>query len=213
MTQILIFGDSITWGACDLRGGWAQRLKEFLDDRGLKQPEIYFETYNLGVSGDTTEDLLRRFEFELKQRRIDEGENRIIIFAIGTNDSLWIKNPNNRLLLPEKFQKNLNTLVKSAQKYSKDIVLVGLFPVDENLTQPFGISKTGKSYDNDSIEKYEKIIEAVSKQNKAGFVPMFSNFSKTNYKTLLEDGLHPNSEWHEKMFELVKDHLIKNKLI
>ena len=29
----------------------------------------------------------------------------------------------------------------------------------------------------------------------------------------LEDGLHPNSAGHEKMFQRVKDFLIKNKII
>jgi len=30
---------------------------------------------------------------------------------------------------------------------------------------------------------------------------------------LLEDGLHPNSEGHKKIFESVKEFLIKNKII
>ena len=68
MPQILIFGDSIIYGAWDREGGWAARLRKFLDEKTLTEEDFYCLVYNLGISGDTTEDLLERFEFETEQR-------------------------------------------------------------------------------------------------------------------------------------------------
>lgn len=87
MAHYLIFGDSITQGFNDLTGGWVQRLRESLtlDDFVI----------NLGVSGDTSDGLLARFEVELKPRLSTEGESNIILIAIGSNDSAW----NNQLKL------------------------------------------------------------------------------------------------------------------
>ena len=86
MAQILIFGDSITWGAWDEEGGWAQRFKKEIDKKAITANfTSYHSVYNLGISGDNTNDLLERFESET-QRRLDEGEEAIILFAIGIND-------------------------------------------------------------------------------------------------------------------------------
>ena len=78
MAKILIFGDSIIWGAFDTEGGWATRLKKYFDEN--RKEDFNYQVYNLGVSGDTTEDLLDRFEFETKQR-INEEEETIFIFG------------------------------------------------------------------------------------------------------------------------------------
>ena len=52
MVQILIFGDSIAWGAWDKEGGWVQRLRKLIDEKNLSDPEFYCLVYNLGVSGN-----------------------------------------------------------------------------------------------------------------------------------------------------------------
>ena len=57
---INIFGDSIAWGAYDEMGGWANRLKQYFSE----DKENYIEVYNLGVSGDNSEKLLKRFFVE-----------------------------------------------------------------------------------------------------------------------------------------------------
>ena len=95
MAQILIFGNSIIYGAWDKEGGWVSRLRKFLDEKNLSSgPNFYCLVYNLGISGNTTDDLLERFEFEIKQR-LKEDEETIILFAIGINDSQFLQSENN----------------------------------------------------------------------------------------------------------------------
>lgn len=60
--QVFAFGHSITQGFWDREGGYITRLRKFLDKKSLENPdEYYFETYNLGVSGNDSQQLKERF--------------------------------------------------------------------------------------------------------------------------------------------------------
>ena len=81
--HIGIWGDSITSGANDYeKGGWINMLN--LSSKNNKE---YTIIYNLGIEGDTSENLIKRFEVECKARKIN-----VVLFAIGINDSLYINN-------------------------------------------------------------------------------------------------------------------------
>jgi len=204
MATICIFGDSIAWGAADFeKGGWVERLKVYMAEN--------FDTdvYNLGVSGDKTPNILERFESETKAR-IEEAEEVILIFAVGINDSYFIHSKNDFMTSPEEFRGNIQKLIEKAQKISPKIIFVGLTPVDEPKTTPIPWN-TDKSYKNENVKKYNEIIKSICKKN-IYFIEVFENWIDSNYKELLEDGLHPNTKGHEKIFEAVKDYLIQNKI-
>ncbi len=211
MTRILIFGDSITYGAWDREGGWVQRLRKFLDEKNLTEPDVYYLIYNLGVSGNTSEDLLERFEFETKQR-LKEHERTIIVFAIGLNDSQFVHSKSSHRVPIDRFKDNIQKLIKLARKISSKIIFVGLTPVDEDKTTPIPWDDD-KSYKNRYIEKYNEVIKKACKENRIYFIEIFEKLKSFDYQELLEDGLHPNSNGHEKIFEIVKDFLIENGLV
>jgi len=190
MAQILVFGDSETYGAWDSKGGWVSRLRQFIDKTN-KEHIIY----NLGVDGNTTESLLNRFEFETRQR-LWQGEEVIFIFQIGVNDSATISF--------EKFRENLKNLIKIAQKYSMKIVFLGLTSVNEAKTNP--VPWNNIFYKNEKIRKYNDFIKIVCKENKIYFIEI-KNIS------LSDDDVHPDDKGHEKIFMTAKDFLIKNKII
>lgn len=212
MPRILVFGDSISYGAWDKKGGWVQLLKGFLFEKSLTNPNFDCKVYNLGISGDTTEDLLERFKFEAKQRTKREEEKPIIIFAIGLNDSYFIQSKNGVAVLAEKFKENIQKLINLAQKFSSKIIFIGLTPVDEPKVSPMPWDRD-KSYSNENVAKYNEIIRMVCSENNIYFVEIFENLMKEKYKKLLEDGAHPNSDGHKRIFEIVKDFLIENKII
>ena len=212
MARICVFGDSIVYGREDYEyGGWVQRLRKFLNKKILSKQK-YFFVYNFGVNADTTKGLLERFEFEIKFRlkRLKEKENVIVIFAIGINDCCYLLDKNNLDTLPEEFKKNIQKLIKLAQKFSPKIIFIGITSVDEVKTTPY---TTNKLYKNEYIKKYNEIIKSVCEKNKIYFIEIFENWINSDYKKLLEDGLHPNSEGHQKIFESVKNFLIENKII
>jgi len=211
MTNILVFGDSITYGAWGEEGGWVSRLRKFLDEKNLSDQNFFCLVYNLGVSGDTTEDLLERFEFETKQR-LEENEETIFIFAIGINDSQFIHSQNDLGYSPDQFKANIQKLINTAQKFSSKIVFAGLTPVDETKITPISWD-IDISYKNEYIKSYNDIIKEICNKNKIYFIEIFEKLEELNYQNLLEDGVHPNSNGHKKIFEIVKDFLVESKII
>jgi len=206
MARILVFGDSIVYGAWDSKGGWVERLKEFLDKRFLLNKNLYFLTYNLGISGDTTKDILERFEFELKMR-FKEKEDTIIIFSIGVNDSEFDNKKKKTKINISQFEKNILELIKVSSKFSNKIIFTGLTPVDKRVN-PIPWYK-GYSYKNKLIKKYESSIRRICSEKKIYFIEIFDALNDKD----LDDGCHPNSKGHEKIFERIQNFLIKKKLI
>jgi len=211
MAQILVFGDSITYGAWDKEGGWMQRLRKFLDEKNLSEPNFYCLVYNLGVSGDTTDDLLERFKFEIEQR-MREKENTTIIFSIGGNDAAFVISKNRCQVPQEKFRENIQKLIKLSEKYASKILFIGLIPTDESKTVPIPWAPD-LSCKNKYIVQYDKTIKSICQENKILFVDVFDKFMNFDYKNLLEDGQHPTSDGHQKIFEIIKEFLITNKII
>ncbi len=213
MARILVFGDSIVYGAWDRsrEGGWVQKLRKFLDEKHLTDPDFDYPVYNLGVSGNIVEELLGRFEFETKQR-LEEGEETIIIFQIGINDSQFVISQNNLRTSPKKFKESIQKLINIAKNFTSKIIFVGLTPVNETKTTPIPWNPD-KIYKNENIRRNDDVIKSVCEKNNIHFIEIFDKWIKSDYKNLLEDGLHPNSEGHKKIFETIKDFLIQNKII
>lgn len=217
MARILIFGDSIVFGNWDEQGGWANRLKSFYLKECLNNSDYYYMVYNVGVSGDTSNELLERFEYEVKHRlweREETGEKEeiIIILSIGKNDAAFIKSRKSLTTPINDFAINIKQLLVIAKKYSVKIVFVGPTFIDETKTIPtkwdFNIE-----YRNKDIEKYNKTIKLACNEKKIYFINMYEKFNKLDYKKLLEDGLHPNSAGHKKIFEIVRDYLLKKEIV
>ncbi len=191
--NILIFGDSITWGAYDPeQGGWATRLRNYFEE---KDNDI--DVYNLGVSGDTTDDLLERIEVEAKSR-----EPNLIIFAIGINDAQFIHSTNGLRVSLDKFQQNLTKLLSITKKLTDKVVFVGLTKVDESKTTPIPWN-IDKSYTNESIKRLDNTIKKFCEENKMKFISMDSIVGNDD----LIDGLHPNTKGHIKIFNRMKSEI------
>lgn len=188
--KICIFGDSIVWGARDTqKGGWAERLKTYFMKT---DPEIM--VYNVGVSSDTTSDLLKRLNAEARARKADA-----IIIAIGINDSRYIDTKGNYPVDLETFQSNLKEILEIAQNITDKVLFIGLTPIDESKTMPIPW-RPSMFYDEESVSKYSKALEAFCSSNNVQYVSMNGVVDKNE----LPDGLHPDSNGHEKMYQVVK---------
>jgi acyl-CoA thioesterase I len=204
-TRILIFGDSIAWGAWDEKGGWANRIKKFVDKKLIIDPAYDSSVYILGISGDTTDDLLKRFKNEVTAR-IDKDNPMCIVFAIGINDPQLNNQTHTNKVHPDKFRKNLIELINKARKYGNHLAFVGLCPVIEEKANSRP-GKTHKSYLLHEAEEYNEILKQVSKQNHVDFIDIYDEFLKSDLNELLPDGLHPNSRGHELIYGIVLKYL------
>ena len=197
MVRICIWGDSITWGArLPFRTGWANLFRNYLE--GIT--EEYIALYDLGVDCNNTNDLLKRFDVEAKARNPN-----VVLFAIGTNDSVYIKTKDNPLVSTKDFENNLLALIRKAKKFTSNIVFVGLAKGSDDMTKPLRRSTTGKCYDKENIQVYNKIIKDICKREKLLFIDIYDKLFDEDF----DDGLHPNIGGHMKIFEEVRRNIDK----
>lgn len=202
MAQIIIFGDSISFGMWDEMGGWPVRLMQYFNKRVIDSHlEEFIATYVLGIPGNTSDDLILRFESEMNPR-INTEQETSIIFAIGTNDSHLINPGRKNAVALENFEHNLIRLYEMSRHYAKNVYFVGLPMVDEEKTEPlFWMHE--RSYVNEEVKKYDAIVRKVSEELGVTFIDIYSEFEKQDHTKLLSDGLHPSSEGHRVIFEKV----------
>lgn len=195
---ICIFGDSITEGYHDTEGGWADRLKRSL----WRDPQESSGVYNLGISGDNTAELLKRFGRECKMREPD-----VVIFAVGINDAQFVKNVGLRVASSD-FEKNIDQLIDTAKQLVQCVVLVGLTRVDEGKVTPTSWNPD-KYYFNENIIVYDEIIRTCACKHNCLYIAMHDAVDCGD----LTDGLHPNAIGHEKMHDRIYSSLIDNNII
>lgn len=199
---IYAFGDSITYGAWDIKqSGWATRLRQFLDDLQEKNPNYYGLFYNLGIPGETTNGLVKRFDNETNARE-REGEEAVFIFAFGANDAAFVTTENAFRVSAEQFESNLEDVLKKARAISKKILVVNILPVVEAMND----GRNGKTRKNEYMMKYNKVLKDLSDKFGTEFVDAYSLFMNAGHESLFipDDGLHPNEKGHELMFNAIR---------
>ncbi len=197
--SICIFGDSTAWGAGDLeKGGWVNRLWLHVAKR---DGDDYVEVYNCSITGGTTQTILERFESEAKVRNADA-----LIFQTGGNDAAYEHTSDNFLVSADKFRKNLEEIIKWANKITSNIIFMGIKNCDESKTMP--VSWIDIYYTNENIQKYSNIMKEVCEENNI----LFLDIKPLNNEDF-DDGLHPNARGHEKIFIQVRDFLTEKHWI
>lgn len=191
--MIIVFGSSIAWGAWDSEGGWAERLKRFCIkkriDSGLESGEF---VYPLGVSGDTSQGVLERFDAEIDVRNRKDEKLRIII-EIGINDSYYFNQERKNITEENEYKDNILRLIKKSKKHNADLVFVGLTPVDERVDPVPWYPEI--SYKMEFIEKYNDVLKKICVERNIRLVEVMDKLKDT--KKFLADGLHPNTKGHE----------------
>lgn len=203
MAIIYAFGDSITYGAWDIqKSGWVSLLRQYLDELQADNSEYYGLVYNLGIPGETTDGLVKRFEVETKARERDEGD-AVFIFAFGANDSAFLPALNKFRVSKEDFKDNLAKVIGQALSITSKIVLVNILPVVESKNS---ISRNGKVRLNKYIQEYNDVLNGLAKKFGLRLIDVYSKFVEMDYEDLFDenDGLHPNDNGHQFMFEIIK---------
>lgn len=181
--EIGIWGDSITYGACDSEGlGWVGRLRKTFPVAD------YDGVYNRGVCGDTVRDILKRFPAEA-----ESIQPTIILFAFGLNDSKYLQGKNENNVPLGEFRQKTDELVTLAMKYTKKIYILGGTKVD-----PAMENSTEHRFVNTEVEKYNAVLLDVAKAHQLQFVDLFGTLDTTI--DLFDDGLHPNANGYQKLF-------------
>ncbi|MCB9810604.1 MAG: hypothetical protein H6779_02015 [Candidatus Nomurabacteria bacterium] len=209
--RILVFGDSNTFGYHDGEaGGWCNRLS-LLAHKKIVDSDYEYSTsvFNLGISGDNSQDLRERIEVELKARLTDQ--DGAVLLAIGVNDSQYEIKTNKNRVSTEDFEKNLIFCIEEAKKYTAKIFLLTILPVNEELLSPMPWKPT-HAYSQDYIDKYNEVIKLVAEKQSVKVIDV-SNVLVDSFKDYFTDGIHPNAEGHRLVYERVKEVLEEEKII
>jgi lysophospholipase L1-like esterase len=172
-----IFGDSVIQAAY-VKVSWVTLLKQYLED---KYKDGFINVFNLGIGGNTTGDLLKRFNSEALSR-----SPTTIIFAVGIDDTKYYN--------PIQFKSNLEKLIKLAKGFTPEIIFVGLVLGDWTGDEPFSRERT---------TNYNQIIKEVAESKECKFIQLQDKLNSRDFR----DGLHPNDQGHRKMFEVIKKYL------
>jgi lysophospholipase L1-like esterase len=205
--RVLVFGASSAQGYWDSKGGWADRLKHYYDklqmhDFSREQPKVM----NLGVSGDTTASLLKRVGPESKARQNEKG--LAIIIQVGSNNAA---EQNGKLhSTAQEYQIDLEAIIKKSEEFTFKVLVVGLPAVEESKTNP--IDWADLYFKNANIAIFETAARKITDKLDIPFVPVhqeFLNRMQSGGALHAHDGLHPNDEGHELIFQLVQPELDK----
>lgn len=187
--NIGVWGDSITHGSCDEEAlGWVGRIRKALP------ADDWNHIYNFGICGDTSDDLMTRFDVEL-----EAIHPKKVIFAIGINDSKFPEGSDTHLVSLEQYEQNLRQLIEKTKVHADTITIVGATRVDDEWR-----SSRGSRFMNEEIAKFNEVMKTVAADNNLEYIDVFETLDPA---TDLADGLHPNAQGYQKMFEVIKANL------
>ena len=149
-------------------------------------PSFGIESFNRGIGGHLSCDLLERLESELK-----ETKATVLSILIGINDVWRRYDGNDRITTPEQFEENYDKILKIAKKYVREIILLEpfLIPTDPE-----------KAVFREDLDPKIHIVRSLARKYKTDFIPLDGIFAEkcinTNPAVLSEDGVHPTLVGH-----------------
>lgn len=204
--RALVFGSSIAEGCWATRGGWVQRL---IDDVALHHVREGLDAtqgdwvMNLGIGGDTVRHVLARVRAETQARRGFSSDDPVLVFAVGANDSMVVDG--RALSSPERFRSDLLELCRVAGELTSRILFVGFTAMD-----PAG-ETTRRFFDPPRVLRFEMILREVAADAGAEVVNLLDPFQEAldAGADLLVDGVHPNDDGHQLIYQTVKPALAR----
>lgn len=179
MTRLICFGDSITAGH--------EGHEEPLLTKKIAEALPDYEILNKGVSGNNTNDAIRRIDRDVLSHNPD-----IVTVLFGANDAAFHK------MVPlSTYKNNLREIVRKI--YPSTCVLLTPTPVDE--TKQF--KRT-----NSVLEEYAEAVSEVAREMKCPLIDVFSTMiRRKDYPYLVkgqqDDGLHIGEAGYAVLCQLI----------
>lgn len=194
---IVFFGDSIT-DSCknndtkyQFGAGYVNMLQA---DIKVFNPDLNINIYNEGISGNQTEDLLERFQKDVKSKNPN-----LVFLLIGIND-VWHPLENNKIPDIDAIINRLSIIVTNIKELKSDIVLLSpfLFPTD-------AFFQSMKPY----FDKYIMAFYDFVKNNNLKLIDTYKIMQSANNFALTKDSVHPTIYGHAIIAQAIMDYLNK----
>ena len=191
LDRIVFAGDSITdMGSCNPVGeglfdnagrGYVRVVESLL---AVCYPEISLRVTNSGISGNTSRDLLNRFDRDVVDLKPDW-----VSICIGIND-VWRQFDCPAMLdtqvQPDEYESNLETMILKVKDNVKGVFVISPYIIEPN--------------ENDEmrkrIDEYVEISKKLAKKHNCKFVDfqkMYADYCKYHHSSYIAwDRIHPN---------------------
>ncbi|OYD09919.1 GDSL-type esterase/lipase family protein [Paludifilum halophilum] len=186
---LLGLGDSLTRGTGDTNGqGYFERVHQ-----SLREKNRGISAVNLGIKGQTSEDLTKQIQQDRVQRLLKES--RWITVTIGGNDLFRGSGSLEKIDLEkaentrQAYEKNLQSILSDIREQNPDapVFLFGLY-------NPFGHLEDSEKT-SALVTEWNQTIRAVSQEyTKVVVVPIDDIFQLNPEKYLYSDHFHPNEK-------------------
>ncbi len=198
--RICFIGDSITLGTGDESMlGWPGRLSATARSRGHD-----VTAYNLGVRGETSADIKKRWRNEAA-RRILPGMDGLLVFAFGLNDCV-IEDRKKLRAMPEQTADNARALLSEASAWLP-CLFVGPAPVDDSRLPPQVIPGKELRIFNSQIERANAVLAKVATEAGVPYLDLFTQLiTDAEWQALMRqgDGVHPPQGGYELIARLIE---------
>lgn len=147
-------------------------------------PEVFLRVTNSGISGNTSKNLLERFD-----RDVTELSPDWVSICIGIND-VWRQFDSPAILdshvSPEDYEKNLETMILKIKGKVKGVFILS----------PYIIESNREDMMRKRMDEYVEISGKLAKKHNCIFVnfqQMYENYCKTRHSSYIAwDRIHPN---------------------
>ena len=203
MAQIFIFGASSAYGVGGEEGGIGDLLKKKIHSQ-MYHPNgtgEKHEVYNFSTPGATVEFFLDSFDYQIDKYAKDT--KLIAVVSVGMNNSKAINESGNFISSSSQYKTAMEkSLTKLKQKVDA-VICCGYTLVDESKTTPIAnpFNEDLAYFRNDKIMEFNKIFKQVCQQIGVAFIEIDVEYEEWKRKYLYKDGLHPNKEGHQLIFD------------
>lgn len=185
LRSITFLGSSSVYGETDTKeGGYVNRIRKWM----LKK-QFPVHVYNLGIPGESTDDLLHRAPIELSHRKPS-----LVVLHIGTNDTAHNSKGSSHDISLDEFEKNARKLIAMAQEIAQDVLVLTPSPVDDRKNPHL----FGTYFYNHDVKQYAQRLSEVCEDEHVEYINLYKKFSRFFIRRYLHtDGLHLNANGHE----------------
>jgi len=206
ITQVFILGSSSAYGVGALGAGWGDLVKQYIHSKMYGENGVgeKYEVYNFGKSGCTIDFVKATFPGQLKE--YGRKHKTIVVVAVGGNNAKAEDSPDNFVSTPEAYKQEMEELLVMLKSSSDAVVALGNGFIDESKTSPKpNPLKSGNDYmTNVRRQQFSGITKRICKTLGIDFAEVVVGEQEWLEKYLYTDGLHPNQQGHQLIFESIK---------
>jgi lysophospholipase L1-like esterase len=197
--RLCFIGDSITTGTGDFTMlGFPGRLCAAAANAGHN-----ITLYNLGVRGDTSEDVYRRWRIETQPRMLPTTNNALV-FMLGLNDSMILDTGQSRVPLARTLAA-CRALMSEAKAYLPSL-FIGPAPIDDTRRVPGLPLDVHYQFFNAKISEINNHLTSISSEIGVPFLDVFTPLANSDeWSAIMRkgDGVHPPADGYEKLTALI----------